>query len=155
MAVLAVKPLTLKNVDLMIGAANQSGSEFEFDDFAAHCSSVTFTPAGGTVTWNGLKGNSFTDATVPTWTCTLEYAQDWESDASLSRFLYENEGKHLPVVFSPTSGSGPSFAGTVIVTSGAIGGAVNAVATASVTLGLEARPELVPLASGPITNPTP
>jgi len=137
MAVLAVKPLVLKEVDLLIGSGTP-------DDFAAHASSVTFTPSGGTVTWNGLKKNSFTDATVPTWTCNLEYAQDWESTNSLSRYLYTHEGEHLPVTFKPTHGSGPSFTGTVIVTSGAIGGAVNAVATASVTLGMEDRPALVP-----------
>jgi hypothetical protein len=137
MSVLTVKPLTMKEVDLLIGSGTP-------DDFAAHCSSVTFTPSGSVVTWNGLKRNSFTDATVPTWTCGLDYAQDWESANSLSRYLFEHEGEHLPVTFKPTSEAGPTFTGVVIVTPGAIGGAVNAVATASVTLGMESRPTLVP-----------
>lgn len=139
MTVLTVSPLVLKEVDLLIGSGTA-------DDFGAHVSAVTFTPSGSTVTWNGLKKNSFTDATVPTWTCNLEYVQDWASANSLSRYLYAHEGEHLPVTFKPTHGAGPSFTGTVIVTSGAIGGAVNAAATASVTLGMEDRPTLVPAA---------
>lgn len=149
MTVLSVQPMVLKEVDLLFQALDAESSTTP-DDFAAHCSSVTFTPSGGTVTWNGLKANSFTDATVPTWACGLEYAQDWTSDKSLSRFLYENEGKRFGVLFSPSAGKAPSFGGTVIVTPGAIGGAVNAVATASVTLGMDGRPALIPLASDAI-----
>lgn len=144
MAILAVNPLVLKEVDLQI-ATVPGGDPLTADNFAAHVSGVTFTPSGGTVTWNGLDQNSFTDSTVPTWTCNLEYAQDWGDPDSLSRFLYENEGKHLGAIFRPTRGSGPSFGAVVVVTSGAIGGAVNAVATASVTLGMEDRPFLLPV----------
>lgn len=150
MTVLTVQPMVLKEVDLLFVDIDAE-SPADADDFAAHCSSVTFTPSGGTVTWNGLKANSFTDATVPTWAVGLDYAQDWESPKSLSRFLYENEGKRFNVAFAPSAGKAPTFTGVVIVTPGAIGGAVNAVATASVTLGMDGRPILAPF---PTTGPT-
>jgi hypothetical protein len=136
MTVLTVKPLILKNVDLLLGAGTP-------DDFGAHVSGVTFTPTSASVTWTGLKGNTYTDVSTATWVVGLDYVQDGESAASLSRYLYEHEGEHIPVSFTPLDG-GPAFTGVVIVTPGAIGGQVNAASTASVQLGLESRPVLVP-----------
>ena len=49
------------------------------------------------------------------------------------------------MVFTPKNG-GPSFSADVVITPGAIGGAVNAFATTSVTLGCNGKPVLVPAA---------
>lgn len=131
----APTPLVMKDVILGLGA----------DSYEKHVSAVTFTPSASTVTWQGLSPDaSFTDVTNATWTVAIEVVQDWEQVDSLCRYLFENEGEHVEATFKPRSGSGPSFTGTVIITPGAIGGAVNAVATQSVTLGLEGRPVLVP-----------
>lgn len=138
MAVLTPRPLVMKDVVLEIGT----------DDFRAYADSVTFTPSASSVTWSGLGGNTHTDASTATWTLDLNYVQDWDSANSLSRFLYENEGDSVDVVFAPKSGSGPSFTAEVVITPGAIGGAVSAFATTSVTLGVNGRPELVPAGSG-------
>lgn len=136
MVVLTARPTVLKDVLLEIGT----------DDFRAFAESVTFTPSASTITWTGLGGNTHTDASVATWTLDLTYSQDWDSTNSLSRFLYENEGETVSVTFAPKSGSGPSFIGDVVITPGAIGGAVGVFLTTSVTLGMSGRPELVPAA---------
>lgn len=137
MAKIAVKPFVLKDVLLTIAA----------DNYEAHVSQVQFDPSSSIQTWQGLTPeSSHTDATVATWVAQLTYAQDWETTNSLSRYLYENEGDEIAVVFRPRNGVGPSFAATLIVTPGAIGGTVNQFATASVTLACKAKPVLTPAA---------
>lgn len=131
-----VNPLVLKDVLL------QFGSDETGKDFRKHVDQVTITPSSSQTTWTGLGGNTHSDVTTATWTVVLNYVQDWETTDSLSRFLYDNEGAEVPVVFEPKNG-GPAFEATVIITPGAIGGSVNAYATTSVTLGCKAKPELV------------
>lgn len=128
-------PLVMKDVILTLGT----------DDFQKHVSSVTFTPTSSQVVWQGLSPDaSFSDVTTATWTCTLELAQDWSSATSLCRYLFDNEGDRVAAKLKPVNGAGPSFEVTLIITPGAIGGAVNAVATQSVTLGCAGKPALVP-----------
>lgn len=129
-------PLVLKDVIMEIGA----------DDFAKHVSSVAFVPSASTVTWQGMSPDaSFSDVGLATWTLQLTYAQDWTAATSLSRYLFENEGDTVAVEFKPKSGVGPSFTANVTITPGQIGGAVNAVSEATVTLGSD-KPVLVPAA---------
>ena len=136
----AVQPLFMKDCLFRVGT-DAAGSDFE-----AHLSGVTLTPTSASQSWKGLTPTSVhTDATTATWQGVLAYAQDWENPDSLSRFLYEHEGEEIDVVFKPRSGVGPSFAVTIIVTPGSIGGTVDAFATASVTVGCKGRPELVPV----------
>lgn len=136
MAVVAMpNPLVLKDVILQLGT----------DDFAKHVSNVTFTPSASTVTWQGLSPDAtFTDVATATWTCALTYAQDWTATTSLSSYLFENEGETVAATFKPKNGEGPSFTANLILTPGAIGGAVNSIAEATVTLGVNGRPTLVP-----------
>jgi hypothetical protein len=130
-----VTPLFLKDVDLLFAA----------DDFGAHVSSVTLTPSSSTATWKGLKPSAvFTNVTKATWVATLEGAQDWSEDG-LSRYLFDHEGETIEVTFTP-EGGGPSFKVSLVITPGAIGGAVDAYATQSVSLGVNGRPVLVPSA---------
>jgi hypothetical protein len=135
MSTLDVKPLILKNVMLTLGAAG--------DDYRKHVSGVMLTPSSSQTTWKGLGGNSHTDSTVPTWTCQLDYVQDWASVSSLSRYLFEHSGETVAATFQPISGSGPSFTSNLSIVPGAIGGQVDAYATTSVTLGSD-QPVLVP-----------
>lgn len=137
MATIGVAPFVLKDVILTI----------EDDSYQAHVSQVQFDPSASTQTWQGLTPTSVhTDSTIATWTCTLAYAQDWETVDALSRYLFDNEGLEKDVIFKPRSGSGPSFEATIIITPGAIGGTVNSFATATVTLGCKGKPTLVPAA---------
>lgn len=143
MPVMPVKPLVFKDIELIIGAAGATEVADADPDFRKHVDNVTCTPTSSTITWTGLGLNTFTDVQTATWAMTLGGAQDWDSPNSLARFLYENEGDTRPYELRPRAGSGPSFKGSLVVTPGAIGGAVNAVAPFSVTLGLTGRPELV------------
>lgn len=114
----------------------------ESDDYIAAISSAEFTPNGGIATFKGLTPSAvFSAAQSSTWTCALTFVQDWESVDSLSRYLFENEGSEIDVVFAPNAGGTPISA-TLIVTPGSIGGAVDGYATSTVQLGVVGRPTL-------------
>jgi hypothetical protein len=135
MPIIAVTPIIMKDVVL----------EIETDDFAAAVSSAVLTPSASTVVFKGLKNDAvFTDVTAATWTLALTYAQDWVTVGSLSSYLFNNEGAEVDGVLKPQSGVGPSFAVSIVITPGAIGGAVDQTATATVTLGVQGKPTLVP-----------
>lgn len=136
MAEITVNPFVLRDVIFNVGT----------DGYKAHVSNVTFTPSSSVVTWQGLTPTAtFSFGTSATWTCDLEYAQDWDTADSLSRYLFENEGEEIAVTFEPVAG-GPGIAATLIVTPGAVGGAVNTVAVATVSLGVKGKPVLDPVA---------
>jgi hypothetical protein len=152
MSIVNISPLVLKDFVLTIGA----------DQFEKNVSSVIFTPSSSVVTWQGgTPEASFTDTGRATWTAAINYAQDWDTANSLSQYLYANEGATVPASFRPRNGVGPSFSASLVVTPGAIGGAVNAVSEASVTLGVQGKPVLVPgaatiptvTATSPVTGP--
>lgn len=134
MAEIAVNPLVMKDVTLILDTAG--------DDYKQHVDAVTFTPTSSIATWTGLGSNTHTEAATATWTLDLSYVQDWETVDSLSAFLLANEGQTFAAEFHPKSGSGPSFTANVTITPGAIGGAVNAFATTTVSLG-STKPQLV------------
>lgn len=137
MAIIAVTPIVLKDCIVSIDG----------NDYAAAINSVVFTPTASTVTFKGLKkGAVFTDVAEATWACALSFAQDWAEEESLSNYLHENEGDIVDAVFRPRSGSGPSVEAEIVITPGAIGGAVDATAVATVNLGVQGKPAVVPAA---------
>ena len=136
MSQIEVKPIVLRDVLLNIAA----------DDYEKHVSGVTITPTTGSVVWNGLSPDaSFNFPTSTTWALQLDYAQDWDTTNSLSRYLFDHEGDKVTMTFEPERG-GVGWEVDVFIVPGAIGGQVNAVATASVTLGVVGRPTPVPAA---------
>lgn len=137
MAIIEVQPLLMKEVELTLGTLG--------DDYRKHLAQVEFTPSSSTMSWTGLGRNTHTAGAESTWTATLKYVQDWDSEDSLSRYLYENEGDTVPAVFRPRSGVGPTFEVDLVLTPGAIGGSVNTFAETSVTLGCDGKPTLVPV----------
>lgn len=136
MTAIAVQPFVLKDCTLKVGT----------DNYEAHVSQVQFSPSSSQVNWKGLTPSSvFSDVTTATWTCSLAYAQDWTTANSLSLYLHNHEGETVDVVFQPKAGTGqPSVEATLLITPGAIGGTVDQVATATVTLGVQGKPEIVP-----------
>jgi len=112
------------------------------DNFEAAVASVEFVPSSSAVTFNGIDGGSKTEQTVPTWVCNIGYVQDWATSGSLARYLLANIGESVAVVFTPTSGSGPSFSNTVTITTGSIGGTANAYGTTTASLGCSGPPTL-------------
>ncbi len=130
MAVIAVNPFVMKDVTLLIAA----------DNYESNVSAVEFVPSASSVNWKGLTPTStFSDVGTATWVCNLSFAQDWASATSLSRYLFEHEGAAVACEFSPIAG-GPAFGGTLVITPGSIGGAVDSVAVATVSLGVQGRP---------------
>lgn len=119
--------------------------EIEDDDFAAAISSAVFTPTSSTVTWQGLKKtSSFTGVTPASWVFALGYAVDIASTESLANYLHEHEGETKAATFRPQSDIGPSVTANIIITPGAIGGTAGAVPTATVNLGVNGKPVIVP-----------
>jgi hypothetical protein len=136
MAVIAVVPTILNDVSLTIGT----------DNYEAHVSKVTFTPNSELVKWKSLTPTgTYTFPVTADWQVEMEYAQDWVTANSLSKYLMDNEGTQKVMVFKPKkppTGTAPLWTVTVFISPGAIGGEVDAVATATVTLGAVGRPVL-------------
>lgn len=152
MGIINIQPLVLKDFVLAIAA----------DQFEKNVSSIILTPSAPTVTWQGgTPDATFTDTGRATWVAAINYAQDWDTANSLSQFLFNNEGATVAATFRPRNGVGPSFAVSLVITPGAIGGAVNAVSEASVSLGVQGKPQLIPGANtipvitgtSPVTGP--
>lgn len=135
MAEIEVKPFILNDVDLTLGG----------NGYAASVNSVEIAPNGGQlVTFKGMKkGSVFNFPTEPTWQVNVGFAQDFETAQSMSLYLFENYGDTVPMTFAPKTGGG-HWAVDVILVPGSIGGAGDAVATSTVTLGCAGKPEWVP-----------
>lgn len=140
MAQTSVAPIILRDVLLTIGGIGGVASATA--DFEKHVSQVEFTPSAAVQTWKGLTPAAvFSKGTTATWTCTLAYAQDWETTDSLSQFLHDQEGEEVSCTFEPVKG-GATWAATLLITPGAVGGTVDAFAVATVTLGVAGKPTL-------------
>jgi hypothetical protein len=133
MATIAVAPIVLKDVVFTVGT----------DDYQSNVSSVKFTPQMSPVAWKGLTPTAvFSDAGSPVWTCTVSLAQDWTTANSLSSYLLANAGTQKVVVFKPqgTTTGKPIFTATLVIVPGDIGGDVDTVPVATVTMGVVGAP---------------
>lgn len=132
MPTVTVTPFVMRNAILELGT----------DDYAKAVSSATLTPSGGITTFKGLKPDAvFTYPQSTTWTLDLEYAQDWGIAGSLSVWLFNNQGTNQPFELTADDVAGSTvWNGTVVITAGAVGGAVDSVATATVSLGVVGQP---------------
>ena len=134
MAQIAVQPIYLKDCVLSV-----AGSDFE-----KAVSSVSFTPSVATATFKGLEPTAvFTNVGSSTWMVDIAYAQDWETTGSLSAYLFANEGAEVTLTFEPVNG-GSSWSADVIIVPGAVGGAVDSYAVATVSLPVQGRPTFTP-----------
>lgn len=126
-----VQPIVLRDVLVTI-----DGHQFE-----RAVSSVALTPSASVVTWQGGTPDSqFTDVSPATWAAGITHAQDWENEDSLSNYLFDHEGETVDATFAPKNG-GQAFDARVVITPGAIGGAIGSTAEATVTLGVQGRPK--------------
>jgi hypothetical protein len=136
MATIAVQPIILNDVSLAVAA----------DNYEAAVSRVEFVPSSSVVTWKGMTPSAvFSFGTTATYVANIEYAQDWSTTNSLSKYLFDNEGKTVTMTFKPkkpASGTSPTWTASVIIAPGSIGGAVDSVATSSVSLGVVGKPAL-------------
>ena len=131
MATIAVQPIYLKDVLLTVGT----------DGYEKHVSGVTFTPTVASATWKGLDPEAvFTNVGASTWMVQLDYAQDWDTADSLSAYLFENEGNQVTLTFQPVNGTSGTWTASVIIVPGAVGGAVDSYAVATVSLPVQGKP---------------
>lgn len=142
MAVVNVSPIRLSNVKLNI----KSGAT-DVGDFEKHVSEVLLIPTTGSTSWTGLGGNVHQFPTATTWVAQLNYAQDWTAATSLARYLFDNQGKPVTLTFIPGGGaasvSNPGFRVTATLVAGPIGGTVDTIGTAQVSLPVDGAPVTV------------
>jgi hypothetical protein len=113
------------------------------DDYAPAAAKATLDPSVSTAMFHGLKPGSDFPASSVDWSLALSFAQDWTSTASLSRYLFANQGTEVAVTLKPKTGEGPEFTMTVHIVPGSVGGDTRAFATTDVTLPLVGVPVLV------------
>ena len=124
-------PLFIKSASVKIGTV----------EYADLISNVVLTPTTPTLTFKGVSGKTFQSTGSESWVLQFDYAQDWESADSLAFKLFNDAGTDATVVITPEAGTGnPSWTVEATLQPGAVGGAVDAAATASVTLPVTGRP---------------
>lgn len=147
MAQIAVQPLMMRNCKVNIKTT--AATPVDVGDFEKALSQMVLTPSSGNVTFKGLNPDAiFNFPTGTTWTCGMTYAQDWSASVSLSRYLFDNDGVVVTLTFLPDNGkavstTNPAFRVTVTLQAGAIGGNIDSVATATVTLQVQGKPAIV------------
>lgn len=134
MAAVAVAPFVLKDATFRVAA----------DNYESHVSQVQFDPAVTQQSWQGLTpAAAFTDASSPTWACTIAYAQDWKTPNSFSSYLFAHQGQTISVELVTNPGAG-TWKASLIIAPGSVGGPVNAYAVGTVTLGVSGQPTFTP-----------
>jgi len=112
------------------------------DDYSAHVSRVEIVPSRTSVQWRGMsKGSTHNRSGRGSHVANVDYAQDWTTPKSFSRYLAAHDGEIKTVRFQPVKGSGePSFTVDVQIVAGPIGGAVDTIAVGSVSLPCQGAP---------------
>jgi len=125
-------PAYIRNLVLKVGA----------NTFSKAVTSAAFEGASSIVTFKGGTPDAKYSQVVPTqYTFNLTAAQDWTTANSLSRYLYDNDGKSAIVEYTPVEG-GPKFTANVTLVAPSIGGAVDAYATFTVSMPCDAKPTI-------------
>jgi hypothetical protein len=124
MALVPVQPFQLNDVTLTIGS----------DNYELSVNQVEVTRNVSVVRWRGMSpASKFAFAGAEENTLTLKFAQDFETANSLSNRLEENAGSVETFVFEPKKGA-RSVTVTALLVPGNIGGSLDAVAEATVSL---------------------
>lgn len=136
MAVKEIKPIVINNLVLRLGDAATG------DEFQKAITSAILTPASSNVTFQGgTPDAAFTFPGPTSWTLDLTYAQDVDTVGSLSQYLWEHQGEEVEFMLKPKASGATTWEGSTIIAPGAAGAAVAAVATSSVSLGVQGAPE--------------
>lgn len=131
-----VKPFYMYDVTVKIGD----------DTYEEALSSIKFTPTTPKATFKGLGKNVHTFVGTPTWVSAWAFAQDLESAVSLHRLLHTSApGTPLEVELIATE-AGEKVTATILTEPGEIGGDLETVPTAAVTLAVDGQVERVAIA---------
>jgi hypothetical protein len=82
-------------------------------------------------------------AGAATWVLNIDYAQDHSTASSFSQYLQQNAGTVKTIKLAPKKGavgSTPTFTVDALIVAGPIGGALDSVATGSVSLPVNGQP---------------
>ena len=96
MATIALATYVLKACLLQIAA----------DNYEKHVAAATLAPTVNGQTFKAIDGSVTRDTSVPEWTLTLDYAQDWTTANSLAAYLLANVGTQKTIILSPRVGCG-------------------------------------------------
>jgi len=136
MAVIGGSPFKITDATLMLGA----------DNYEALISSAELVPTSTSSTFKAIDGSNYTFAGKSAWVLNITFAQDWVTPGSLSNKLFADEGITVNAVVTPLDG-GPGFSVDVTLVAPNVGGAADADAVSSVTLGVNGKPVIIPAAA--------
>jgi hypothetical protein len=81
---------------------------------------------------------------VTGYTLNLSFLQDWH-ETGISMFLYDNDGELVDFSIQPTSDATPMAVGKCYISPGDYGGAAGEIMVASVSLGVDGKPDITPV----------
>lgn len=133
MADISGNPFKIANALLRLGP----------DNYEALISSAELVPTTATSSWKAINGKPYTTVGKSAWALTITFAQDWATASSLSNKLFSSEGQTLTGIVTPIAG-GPGFQVEVVIVAPSIGGAADADAVSTVSLGVNGAPLVIP-----------
>lgn len=133
MTTIAVEPIVLKSSLFTVGT----------DDYQKATSTVEFVPSPVSQNFDGLGDNHVVIAGKTKWMANVSFAQDWSTPNSLSRYLFTHQGEVIDVLFQPVDGVGDTFAASVLIQPGSIGGKVDSIAETTVSMPVSGQVTIV------------
>lgn len=130
MASITGTPFLIKDALLTLGT----------DDYSLVVSQAELVPTTPTATFKAINGTSYNFSGKASWVLTAAFAQDWDNAASLSNYLFDNEGDTVAFSLKPNGATGESFTGNLVLSVGNIGGTADGVAASSVTFQVIGKP---------------
>lgn len=113
---------------------NDATVSIDGDTYEEACKTVRFDPTTPVVKWKGLTPASRHQFVgTPEWDVTVAFAQDVQSASSLTRRLHTAAGETVEMIFAP-KGGGVAITANVTLVPGALGGDLDTVPEASVTM---------------------
>lgn len=132
----------MTNIALTPVTVNAATLKIDADNYEAAIGSAVFTPSTKTSSFVAINGLTYQSQSPSTWTLDLNYAQDFETAASLANYLHANEGASKAAVLTEVA-SGATFTATISIAPGAIGDAAGSIAQSKVSLG-STKPVIAP-----------
>lgn len=112
----------------------------EGTDYANQCTSVIMTPEQETQTLKTMVPDGIVqDVDTATWTLNINGIQDYVTAQGLARFLTENSGQQIDIVFEPKKG-GVSATVTAVAKATPFGGEQGAFTTFDLQLPMIGEP---------------
>lgn len=134
MASITPVPIVLNDIVFTIAA----------DNYEAAVSKAELVPTTPIASWKGMTPTAnFQLPGTTEWVLNLDFAQDHATANSLSQYLLANNGQKKTVTIKPkkpATGTAPLYTIDATMIPGTIGGQVDAVAVASVSLPCSGQP---------------